>query len=283
MLSDGRSYPEPAADPSSIGRSFAFGSWIFYFALAFAAFAAGLAYGRAIDPLFAAIAFLPLVLAVFAGVRFPETGIFARVVHRGLSGRAEVALTFDDGPDPRWTPGILDLLEQHGQRATFFLIGERAACHPELVREIHRRGHEIGNHTWSHSYRTPLKSPAWIVAELERTRALLEPISGEQLVWFRPPVGLVSPRVAAAAERAGVEIVCWSGTARDGTDRVSMDESVQRLERALEPGAILVLHDTRIDLASTPSAGGILSRLLPLMQARGLRSVTLSELFARRR
>jgi peptidoglycan/xylan/chitin deacetylase (PgdA/CDA1 family) len=282
MLSDGRASPDPTLDPSLMGRSAAFGSLIFFVALAFAAFAAGMAVGRAIHPLFAATALVPVALAVFVGVRFPETGIFARAVHRGLSGRAELALTFDDGPDPRWTPAILDLLEEHGHRATFFLIGERAARYPELVQEIHRRGHEIGNHTWSHSYRTPLNSPAWIEAELNRTRGLIEPLTGKRLFWFRPPVGLISPRVAAGAERAGVEIVCWSGTARDGTDRVSAEESVRRLEAALEPGAILVLHDTRIDLVSTPSAHEILSRLLPRMESRGLQSVTLSELFVRR-
>lgn len=282
MLSDGRASPDPTPDPSLMGRSSAFGSLIFFVAVAFAAFGAGMAFGGAIHPAFAGIALVPVLIAVFVGVRFPETGIFARAVHRGLSGRAELALTFDDGPDPRWTPAILDLLDAHGQQATFFLIGERAARYPELVREIDRRGHEIGNHTWSHSYRTPLKSPAWIVDELNRTRELIEPLTGKRLSWFRPPVGLISPRVTVAAERAGVEMVCWSGTARDGTDRVTTEGSVQRLETALEPGAILVLHDTRINVASTPSAFGILSRLLPQMESRGLRSVTLSALFARR-
>ena len=205
---------------------------------------------------------------------------FGGAVRTGPTGT--LSLTFDDGPDPRWTPGLLDLLEARQQRATFFVIGERAAKYPELLQDMTRRGHEIANHTWSHSYLTSFMSPGTLAAELLRTNAVVEGTTGQRPRWFRPPVGLMSPRVVAGAELAHTEIVCWSATARDGTARTSIDKAFARLEPALSPGAILVLHDARINEHESPIATQTVSRLLDRMDALGLQSVTLSELFGSR-
>lgn len=264
----------------SDGRSSRWGAIGFHLAIAWAGFGAGLAVAGAIRPLLAAMSALPLVLAIVVGVRFPNAGVFARPLYRGISGRRELALTFDDGPDLRWTPALLDLLETRQQRATFFVIGKRAAKHPALLQDMVRRGHEIANHTWSHSYLTPFMSPKTLTAELVRTNAVIEAATGHRPRWFRPPVGLLSPRVVLGAERANVEIVCWSATGRDGTERTSADEVYASLEPALLPGAILVLHDARIDEDAEPNAVQVVSRLLDRMESLGLRSVTLSELFA---
>lgn len=264
----------------SDGRSSRFGQFGLHATVAFAAFCAGLAVGGVIRPVIAVLAVLPLVGAIAIGVAFPISGVFARLVHRGVSGRREVALTFDDGPDSRWTPALLDLLDARNHRATFFVIGERAAQNEALLQEIAFRGHEIANHSWSHSFLTPFMSPKTLADELRRTNAVVERATGRRPRWFRPPIGLLSPRVVAGAHRAELEIVCWSASARDGVAHTTADEAFNRLEPALSPGAILVLHDARLSGDGEPAARQILGRLLDRMEARGLRSVTLSELCA---
>jgi peptidoglycan/xylan/chitin deacetylase (PgdA/CDA1 family) len=143
-----------------------------------------------------------------------------------------------------------------------------------------RRGHEIANHTWSHSFFTPFMPPRALAGELARTNAVIEGATGRTPRWFRPPVGLMSPRVARGAELAGLDIACWSATARDGVARTTAAVALQRLESGLEPGAILVLHDARLAGDREPLALRVVATLLDRMDARGLRSVTLSELCA---
>jgi len=262
----------------SDGRSSRFGEVGLHATVALAGFCGGMAAVGVIRPTLALVALVPMVAAIAVGVVCPVTGVFARPVHRGVSGRREVALTFDDGPDARWTPAVLDLLDAHNQRATFFVIGKKAACNMELLQDIAQRGHEIANHSWSHSNFTPFMSPRALADELQRTNVVIERATGRRPRWFRPPVGLVSPRVAAGAARADLELVCWSATGRDGVARTTADAALKRLEPALVPGAILVLHDARVSGDGEPAARQILSRLLDRMEAAGLRSVTLSEL-----
>ena len=264
----------------SDGRSSRFGNLLLHASIAVAAFVAGVVVMGAVRPLYAILALIPLMMIITVGVVLPMAGVFARIVHRGTSGRREVALTFDDGPDPRWTPAVLDLLDERNHRATFFVIGERAANQLALLRDIAIRGHEIANHSWSHSYLTPFMSPAMLASELHRTNAVVEGATGRRPRWFRPPVGLLSPRVVAGADRANMELVHWTATGRDGVARTTADEAFKRLEPALEPGAILVLHDARISGDGEPAARVVLSRVLDRLEAKGLRSVTLTELCA---
>ncbi|MBC8088910.1 MAG: polysaccharide deacetylase family protein [Phycisphaerae bacterium] len=262
----------------SDGRSSRLGPIGLHATVALAAFCGGLAANGALRPAFAIVALLPMFAAIAIGVVFPVSGVFGRPVHRGVSGRREVALTFDDGPDPRWTPAVLDLLDARGQRATFFVIGMKAERNAALLRDIAERGHEIANHSWSHSNFTPFMSPRTMADELLRTNAVIEHATGRRPRWFRPPVGLLSPRVVAGAARAEMELVCWSATARDGVEHTTIDEGFDRLAPALVPGAILVMHDARISGDGEPAALQILRRLLDRMDMAGLRSVTVSEL-----
>jgi peptidoglycan-N-acetylglucosamine deacetylase len=264
----------------SDGRSSHFGQLALHLAVALAGFSGGLAAAGALRPALALVALLPTFVVIGIGVVFPVSGVFARPVHRGISGRPEIALTFDDGPDARWTPAVLDALDARDQRATFFVIGEKAARNPELLQDIARRGHEIANHSWSHSNFTPFKAPAAIADELLRTNAVVEQVTGRRPRWFRPPVGLLSPRVAEGARRAGLELVCWTASARDGVARTTPDAAFKRLDPALQPGAILVLHDARVSGDGEPAALEILIRTLDRMEKVGLKSVTLSELRA---
>lgn len=260
------------------GRSSRLGSPLFFITLAIAAFAAGMGVRGAL-PLWIVVAcVLPFIATIAMGVAFPISGVFARAVHRGARTKPLIALTFDDGPDAQWTPPLLDLLDRHGQKATFFVIGERAEGQRALLQDIVTRGHELANHTWSHSYGTPFMSPRTLAAELVRTNTIIEQATGWRPRWFRPPVGLLSPRVVAGAELASMELVCWSRTARDGVERTSADDAFNRLMIDLTPGAILVLHDARLQGHTPPVALEVVSRLLHRMEEQGLRSVTLSEL-----
>jgi peptidoglycan/xylan/chitin deacetylase (PgdA/CDA1 family) len=220
--------------------------------------------GRAVSPWMIAIDLFAIVAALGGGVFVQGAGLFARPplgVHVRAAGD-RVALTFDDGPDEVHTRAILDLLESRGHRATFFVIGNHAAGSTKLVAEIVRRGHALGNHSYTHSWMTPFWSVARLTEDLRRTQQLLI-AAGARSRWFRPPVGLLSPRVVAAARRAAT----------------TPSRACARLCAALRPGAILVLHDAVERGDRAPVAPAALPRLLDELAARGLRSVTLDELF----
>jgi peptidoglycan/xylan/chitin deacetylase (PgdA/CDA1 family) len=215
---------------------------------------------------------------VAVGVACQTSGVFACPLLRVQTERSEVAITFDDGPDPRFTPALLETLDKHGHLATFFVIGERAETHPELLVDVVRRGHGLGNHSWHHSYVTNLMHPSSLAADLVRTNELIAAATGRAPRWFRTPVGLLSPRVTEAARLAGLDIVAWTASARDGVAWRSVDDAMRRLKPYLHPGAILVLHDGVMDGRSESIAQPLLERLLDELQTRGLRSVTLDQM-----
>lgn len=233
------------------------------------------------------------------------SGVFGRTLLRGPAGRAQVALTFDDGPSPVGTPQVLAALARHGVRATFFVIGERAARYPALVRALVDAGHQVENHSHRHGWFTAFMPRGRLAAELRAAQDVIAQATGRAPRWFRPPIGILSPPVVAAAQRVGLGLCGWSAKARDGWASTDVNAAVARLERGLAPGAILLLHDapefaaledagTRAETDAgaggvsgadgkpvgrpAPIAPAILDRLLPILKARGLAAVTLDEL-----
>jgi peptidoglycan/xylan/chitin deacetylase (PgdA/CDA1 family) len=159
----------------------------------------------------------------------------------------ELALTFDDGPNPAWTPRLLELLAEHEVRATFFLVGKFAEAERELVRRIVAGGHLIGNHSWSH----PNLALTWarrVDEELTRTSATLEQIAGVQVKYFRPPYGARRPLVLRTARRLGMTPVVWNAMTTDW-EEPSADAIAGRLRHAIDRlerrgwAANIVLHD----------------------------------------
>ncbi len=223
---------------------------------------------------------LATVATFGSGLVFMRSGLFGRPILGADPTRSDdrLALTFDDGPHPVHTRAVLDLLDARGHRATFFVIGTRAARHPELLAEIVRRGHALGNHTYAHSWATAALSVRRLVADLQRAQATLR-AAGCEPRWFRPPIGIVSPRVNAAARRAGLRLVGWTVSARDGV-ATRPARALGRLLRGARPGAILALHDAAEHGDRVPVALLVLPRLLDELEARKLRSVTIDELLA---
>ena len=188
----------------------------------------------------------------------------------------QVALTFDDGPDPRVTPQVLDLLDRHQVKASFFCIGEKAAAHPDLVRDIVRRGHSVENHSHRHSRAFALYGFSRLCREVEAAQSIIARITGRAPEFFRAPAGFRSPFLDAVLAQRGIRHVSWT---RRGFDAVSRDplRILQRLLRGLAAGDVLLLHDG--SHARTPAGGplvlAVLPALLAQLSARGLRSVSL--------
>ncbi|UKZ09302.1 polysaccharide deacetylase family protein [Streptomyces viridifaciens] len=163
-----------------------------------------------------------------------------------------VALTIDDGPDPKYTPAVLDLLQQHGIRATFFLIGENAVEHPALVREIADRGHHIANHTWTHPDLRHMPESA-VRDELERTSDLLHRTTGRLPTWFRAPGGDWSPVSLKVAADLGLRNMGWSVDPRDWS-RPGTPAIIDTILKEVRPGAIVLNHDGGGDRSQTVAA-----------------------------
>jgi peptidoglycan/xylan/chitin deacetylase (PgdA/CDA1 family) len=159
----------------------------------------------------------------------------------------ELALTFDDGPNPIWTPRLLEVLSRRGVRATFFLVGSYAQAEPSLVRQIAAAGHLIGNHSWSH-LNLALASARHIEEQLTRTTETLEEISGAPILYFRPPYGARRPATLSIARRLGLVPVLWNAMTSDwknpSADAISfkLQDKIDRLYRQ-GLAANIVLHD----------------------------------------
>ncbi|MGA2569320.1 MAG: polysaccharide deacetylase family protein [Terracidiphilus sp.] len=177
---------------------------------------------------------------------WPASRIFGRALI-APKRPGELALTFDDGPNATWTPKLLEVLAEHEVRATFFLLGSRAAAEPELVRRIGAAGHLIGNHSWSHRS-LARSSRARIGEELERTQQTLESITGAPVKFLRPPFGARRPAVFRIAREMGLKPVIWNAMTSDWSDpsaeRIAkrLGAKIERLERRGR-AANVVLHD----------------------------------------
>lgn len=177
---------------------------------------------------------------------WPESQIFgSTLIAPDRAG--ELALTFDDGPNPAWTPQLLETLAKHRVKATFFLVGQYAAAEPLLTRYIAEAGHIVGNHSWSHP-NLALTRPRLVREELLRTNEALEEITGKPVRYFRPPYGARRPDVLMAARDLGMDPVMWNAMTNDWEER-SRERIVERLSDKIDAlgrrgkSATVVLHD----------------------------------------
>ena len=194
--------------------------------------------------------------------------------------RGEIGLTFDDGPDPQVTPRVLDLLDRHQAKASFFFAAKQAALHPALVREVVRRGHSVENHSYRHSNAFACYGLGRLRREVEAAQAVVARLTGRSPAFFRAPMGLRSPLLDPVLARAGLQHVAWT---RRGYDTVNGDAGkvLRRLADGLSAGDLLLPHDG--NAARTPEGEAVvlavLPRLLETIAAQGLKSVSLPMAF----
>lgn len=190
--------------------------------------------------------------------------------------RGEVALSFDDGPDPAVTPQVLDLLDRYDAKASFFCVGNCAAAHPQLVQDIVRRGHSVENHSDRHSNFFAFKGYFGLRRELLRAQARLAALSGKSPTFFRAPMGIRSPLLEPALAFANLRYVSWTRRGYDAV-RGDADGVLRRLTRGLAAGDILLLHDGHPAKTASgePVVLVVLPRLLERIAALGLTVVSL--------
>jgi len=209
----------------------------------------------------------------------PRSQFFVPVVDHIAGGDRIVALTFDDGPDPEVTPRVLDLLGAHGARATFFVLGERAARYPDVIRRIEREGHTVGTHTQRHLVRFHFARPRYIQREIEDAIAVISGILAHRPTLFRPPQGLRTPNFASGWRRThGLTCVTWSVRGLDSRPTTAA-AIVARVAPRLAPGAIVTLHDGT-GLGGAHDRAPTLAALVTILgecKTRGLRCVALGE------
>src|SRR6266568_1406820 len=210
-------------------------------------------------------------------VKFPE---FPTLYHQGAGGERQVAITFDDGPDPRWTPKILDILKAANVKTAFFVVGANAERYPALVRRIVEEGHEIGNHTYYHP-NLALCWPEHIRLELNATQLLLETITGRATTLFRPPYAsdtgptqLSELAPLKIAEDLNYLVVLENIDPQDWA-KPGADTILQRVKQQRHDGNVILLHDAGGDRSQTVEA---LPRILDWLHTRGDSVVPLSTL-----
>lgn len=195
-----------------------------------------------------------------------------------------VSLTYDDGPHPDHTPRLLDTLAERAATATFFVLADQVAAHPDIVRRISAEGHEVALHGQDHTALTSL-SDAEAIRRVRDARAAVEDTISGPVALFRPPYGMHTWRQGAGIRRLGLDLVIWSGHAWDWID-ASVDTVVSRCLAGVFPGAILLLHDHRADpeklapgdLLPAFDKAKVLDRVLTEMQEQGFTTVSTSAL-----
>jgi len=215
--------------------------------------------------------------ALAAAGMAPRSRLLGPNLHRlPATGRPELALTFDDGPDPAVTPAVLDILDEYGAKATFFCIGAAARAHPGLVRAIARRGHAVENHTDRHLVGFACLPPAALRREIDAAQDTLADLAGSPPRFLRAPMGLRSPLLEPALASAGLCLASWTRRALDGISG-NADAARARLLAGLAAGDVLLMHDGRA--ARTVHGRAVVLEVLPAVleasRQLGLRCVTL--------
>lgn len=218
--------------------------------------------------------FIPLLagLAIIAlGAFNIQWNFFLPAIHQGHPQQQAIALTFDDGPHPVYTPLVAELLHRYNIKATFFCIGKHAAVHPHLVKALHDQGHLIANHSFTHTATIDFHSRNQWLEEIRKTDAAIETVTGEKPRHFRPPFGVTTPHLAKAIRKTNHTVIGWRVRPYD-TVTSSAQRIAERILRKTKPGHIILLHDTHERVVP------VLERLLPLLLQRNYTFVTIEQL-----
>lgn len=215
----------------------------------------------------------------FASLEYVPPGFMKKILSgclwEGAPDSGVLSLTFDDGPDPEVTPLVLDVLEKLDGRGTFFLRGDHAARHPDVVREIRDRGHVIGNHTMNHP-RLLLARRKTVEQELDDANSIIADITGVEPLWFRPPYGLFDMTAAKAARKRDMTMVLWTVNSGDYHQSRSVDDLLETVRPFIRGGAIQVFHDTAA--GGGEKLPGLIETIGRIAKDSGLRLAGIDEL-----
>ncbi len=216
-----------------------------------------------------------LFCALFLTICRPLAAAEAKIYYKQSSSdeKKRVALTFDDGPHPRYTPEILDILREYGICATFFVVGTNAEFYPSLVLREVNEGHEIGNHTSNH-FHTANLSREELEKDVRSCQETITKITGKAPGLFRPPEGVCTKNVQNIAEKMDLTVVLWSVDTRDWAHTPPC-EIVKNIRKNTRDGSIILMHDFIGKNSPTPAA---LRQVLPLLLESGFEFVTVSSL-----
>ena len=184
-----------------------------------------------------------LYIGISVGMSFViQSGYHYKALCRAETTRKICSLTFDDGPQGSQTLAILEILQQEKLQATFFLIGEKITGNEEIVREIQKKGHLIGNHAWQHSPWFDFLPGRRMKEEIVRTAAVIQKITGESPILFRPPYGVIVPVLNRVLKRLPYHVIGWNIRSFD-TIKKDPERVARRIIKKLKPGSIILLHD----------------------------------------
>ncbi len=207
------------------------------------------------------------------GVANIRSGYFLKSLSNNSKiNQRKIAITFDDGPDPN-TLEVLKILDKYGVRCTFFCIGKQVEKYPEIVREITKKNHVIGNHTFSHDKLIDMYGTERFTNEIKDADRIIEKYTTRRPLLFRPPYGITNPNIAKAVKATGHTVIGWNKRSFD-TTIPSEKVILRRITKNLKNGDVILLHDTKTITLS------VLEQLLLFLQRNNFTTVTIDELFS---
>jgi peptidoglycan-N-acetylglucosamine deacetylase len=206
-----------------------------------------------------------LIMLVIGSVMI-NSGFYLEALCKGITNEKVVALTFDDGPDEKFTRIILDILDKQQVTATFFMIGSKAEKQQELLRQVVAKGHVIGNHSYSHAFFFDLFGRKKMEQDLLKAERVIMKVTGKRPEFFRPPYGVTNSVLAKVAKKLNYKVIGWSVRSLD-TVKKDEDEIVKRIKKGLHPGAVILMHDDREITAK------VLEKVILMIKAEGYQFV----------
>lgn len=197
----------------------------------------------------------------------------ADIYRKNENDYMKIALTFDDGPHPRYTPKILDILEEYGVKATFFVVGVNAEYYPDTMEKIIEKGHEIGNHTYSHPHVSCLNSET-LEREVEKCESAIYGLTDYKTKLFRPPEGMIDADVRTVLRSLDYKVILWDIDTQDWAN-TPPDKISDYVVKNVTSGDIILMHDYVAHNSPTPEA---LRLFLPKLLEKGYHFVVVSEL-----
>jgi len=220
--------------------------------------------------------YIIILFCIYVGIAgfmafFIKSGFHYPAICRVNISEKKYSLTFDDGPEPEKTSAILEMLNRHDIKGSFFLIGHKLTGNEQLIREMFQQGHLICNHSWSHSYWFDFFSSRRMRKEILKTAEKIEEITGKSTSLFRPPYGVINPMLSNALKGLGYRVIGWSFRSFD-TIYSDPDKIIARILSNIRPGSILVFHDY---VSNVPE---ILIKIIPALKELGYSCVSLDHL-----